>query len=225
MNRSVLTLSFGAMLLAGSSGAFAGVLVVRAAGPSAKSYPPGKMLPDSAKVALQNGDTLMLLNANSARTLRGPGTFPVGASGGEALAMAANRRMRFGAMRSGEIPQNPSPWNLDVTQSGKMCIADPAKLVLWRPESDEAVKLTISGPGGKQVVDWAAGKSTAAWPAALKVVNGAEYQLQQEGSSDTSNVTFVSVKDAPSQLQSAAQVLIDNGCNNQLDTLVAKVSD
>lgn len=205
-----------------SSAAVASVLVVKAAGPSAKSYPPGKMLPDSAKVALQSGDTLMILKATSAETLRGPGTFPVGSSGGAALALAADRRGRFAAMRSGEIPQNPSPWNLDVTQSGKMCIANPAKLLLWRPQSDEAVKLAISSGGNKQVIDWPAGKSTVAWPARLAVSDAAQYELQLEGSPDISKVSFVTVKSAPTQLQPAAQVLIENGCDNQLDTLLAK---
>lgn len=222
MRRSLVKLAIGGVLAAMATSALAGVLIVRAAGPSAKNYPPGKMLPDSAKVSLQNGDTLMLLAASSAETLHGPGTFPVGTSGGQALALAADRRSRFSAMRSGDIPQNPSPWNLDVTQSGKMCVADPTKLMLWRPQSDEPAKLTISGGGQKQVVDWPLGKATVAWPAALKVASGSDYDLELQGSSDRSNVSFVAVTVAPTQLQPAAQVLIENGCNNQLDTLLAK---
>jgi hypothetical protein len=211
-----------ALLLATSSMSLAGVLVVRAAGPSAKSYPPGKVLPDTAKVNLQSGDSLMLLNATRAQTLKGPGTFAVASAD---LAGAAGRRARFDALRSGEIPQNPSPWNLDITQSGKMCIADPAKLMLWRPEADDAAKLTISGGSQSGTVDFAAGKATASWPTGVKLADGTEYRLQQEGAPDSSTMTFVTVKAAPSQLQSAAQVLIENGCDNQLDTLLAKVSD
>jgi hypothetical protein len=220
-----LQLSLGLVLAVTAVASTANVLVVRAAGPSAKNYPPGKMLPDSAKVALQSGDSLTLLRATNAQTLRGPGTFAVGSSGGETLALAAGRRSRFAALRSGEIPQNPSPWNLDITQSGKMCIADPAKLMLWRPEADDPAKLTISGGGQSGTVDFAAGKATAAWPAAVKLADGTEYRLQQDGAPDSSTMTFVTVKAAPSQLQSAAQVLIENGCDNQLDTLLAKISD
>ena len=38
-------------------------VVVRSAGPSAKSYPPGKALPDNAKIALQPGDSVTVVGA------------------------------------------------------------------------------------------------------------------------------------------------------------------
>lgn len=205
--------------LAISSASMATVLVVRAAGPSAKVYPPGKALPETAKIQLQPGDSVMLLNTNGAKTLRGPGTFSV-ATSGENLAAAANRRARFSAMRSGEVPLNPSPWNLDVTQSGKLCVADAAKLTLWRPTKDDTIKLTIRGGGGEQTLDWPAGKDTIAWPASLPVTSGAEYQLSQADSGDMARVTFVTLANPPADRVGTAQSLIANGCNNQLDVLV-----
>ncbi|HET7316339.1 MAG TPA: hypothetical protein VFI88_02810 [Sphingomicrobium sp.] len=213
-------LRFGAaaLALAVSSPTFATVLVVRASGPSAKVYPPGKALPESAKIQLKAGDRLMLLNTNGARTLRGPGTFAVAAS--ENLAAAANRRSRFSAMRSGEIPLNPSPWNLDITQSGKLCFANPAKLTLWRPQKDGAIKLTIKGSGAEQTIAWPSGKDVVAWPASLPITTGAEYQISQPDSGDTARVTFVALSNPPGDTMSAAQSLIANGCNNQLDVLV-----
>lgn len=216
----LLKVGTAALALAVSSASLATVLVVRAAGPSAKVYPPGKALPESAKVQLQPGDSLMLLNTNGARTLRGPGTFAVAASGGEALTAAANRRARFSAMRSGEIPLNPSPWNLDITQSGKICVADASKLTLWRPQKDDAIKLTIKGGGAEQTIDWPAGKDTIAWPSALPVTSGAEYQLAQPDGGDMARVTFVTLANPPGDTVGTAQSLIANGCNNQLDVLV-----
>ena len=215
----VFTLAATTVALLASSASLATVLVVRAAGPSAKVYPPGKALPESAKIQLQPGDSVMLLNTNGARTLRGPGTFAVAASG-EGLAEAANRRARFSAMRSSEVPLNPSPWNLDITQSGKLCVANPAKLTLWRPQKDDAIKLTIRGGGGEQTVDWPAGKDTIGWPASLPITSGAEYQLSQPDSGDTARVTFVTIANPPADTVSTAQSLIANGCNNQLDVLV-----
>ena len=215
----VFTLAATTVALLASSASLATVLVVRAAGPSAKVYPPGKALPESAKIQLQPGDSVMLLNTNGARTLRGPGTFAVAASG-EGLAEAANRRARFSAMRSSEVPLNPSPWNLDITQSGKLCVANPAKLTLWRPQKDDAIKLTIRGGGGEQTVDWPAGKDTMGWPASLPITSGAEYQLSQPDSGDTARVTFVTIANPPADTVSTAQSLIANGCNNQLDVLV-----
>lgn len=200
-----------------SSASMPTVLVVRAAGPSSKVYPPGKALPESAKIQLQPGDTVMLLNTNGARTLRGPGTFEV--AGGD-LGTASNRRARFSAMRSSDIPLNPSPWNLDITQSGKVCVVDAAKLMLWRPQKSDSIKLTIRGGGGEQTLDWAAGAETIEWPSSLPVTSGAEYQLSQPNSGDTARVTFVTLASQPGDKVRAAQSLIANECDNQLDVLV-----
>ena len=195
-------------------------VVVRSAGPSAKSYPPGKALPDNAKIALQPGDSVTVVGPGSARNLRGPGTFPVASSSAEGLAAAANRRSRFGAMRAGELALNPSPWNVDVTQSGTTCATSGA-VKLWRPESEGATKLTItSASGGAVTVDWPAGKSTTDWPASLKVAEGAEYKLALAGGSSRESVKFVMLPAAPKDPIDAAQVLVDHGCQNQLDVLV-----
>lgn len=213
----LLKIGTAALALAVSSASVATVLVVRAAGPSAKVYPPGKALPDAAKIQLQPGDSVMLLHPTGSRTLRGPGTFAVAGTGGSTT---TNRRARFSAMRSGDVPLNPSPWNLDVTQSGKLCVADASKLTLWRPQKDDAIKLTIRGGGSEQTLDWEAGKDTISWPATLPVTSGAEYQLSQQDSGDTARVTFVTLANPPKDSISTAQSLIANGCENQLDVLV-----
>jgi hypothetical protein len=224
--RAVKLLKIGAAVaaLTVSSASLATVLVVRAQGPSAKVYPPGKALPETAKIQLQPGDSVMLLNTSGAKTLRGPGTFAV-ASSGENLAAAANRRARFSAMRGSETPLNPSPWNLDITQSGKLCVANPAKLTLWRPMKDDEMKLTIRGGGGEQTVEWPAGQDTVAWPAALPVTSGSEYELTQPDGGDMARVTFVTLSSPPKDTITTAQSLIANGCDNQLDTLVDGAPD
>lgn len=216
-----LRLSAAALVAAGiaaSSPALAGQLVVRSSGPSAKAYPPGRQLPDSAKIQLRPGDTVTILGPGSTRTLRGPGSFS--ANGGD-VALASNRRARFSALRSGDLNLNPSPWNVDVSQSGKFCVADPAKLTLWRPASTDPVTLSITGESGKSTsVDWAAGHATLAWPAQLPVQDGAEYQLQIEGSGETSRLTLATMAGIPDDPIDAAQALIDRGCETQLNTLV-----
>lgn len=208
-----------ALALAATSASAATVLVVQSAGPSSKVYPPGKALPDSAKIQLKPGDRVMLLNTSGSRTLRGPGTFAVTSSGG-GLAAAGNRRARLSALRSSDVPLNPSPWNLDITQSGKLCVANPSELTLWRPQKDDAITLTIKGSGAEETIDWPAGKETVSWPSALPVTSGAEYQLSQPNSGDTARVTFVTLANPPGDTVGAAQSLIANGCENQLDVLV-----
>jgi hypothetical protein len=206
----------------GSTAAIANVVVVRSLGPSAKAYPPGKTLPESAKINLQGGDVVTVLGPSSAQTLRGPGLFPAGQM---ALASAASQRGRFGALRAAEIAKNPSIWDIDVTQSGKICVANAGKLQLWRPDTDDSVKVTIRAADGKaEDAIWAAGNASAAWPSALPVKTGAEYQIEWPDSGDKSSVTFVTVPSSPPDLVGAAQMLIQNGCQNQLNLLVESAS-
>lgn len=196
------------------------VVVVRSVGPSARAYPPGTAMLDSSSIKLGNGDAVTLLGPNASRTLRGPGTFTASTVDRSSLAMAAGRRSRFGAMRAGDIAINPSLWNVDVTQSGKMCVAEPAKLKLWRPDSESAAKLTIRGGARQQALEFAAGQASVPWPAGLPVANGGEYQLEWADGGDRNTLSFVMVNAPPSDQVVAAQLLIDKGCQNQLDLLV-----
>ena len=202
-----------------STAALANVVVVKSLGPSAKAYPPGKTLPPSAKITLQGGDVVTVLGPNAAQTLRGPGNFDAGQV---SLASAASQRGRFGALRAAEVAHNPSIWDIDVSQSGKVCVTDAGKLQVWRPDSDSAATVQIhSADGQTQKLTWAAGKALAAWPSALPVKSGAQYQIDWGDSGDKSSLDVVTVGSVPSDLVGTAKVLIENGCQNQLDLLVA----
>jgi hypothetical protein len=204
-----------------STAALANVVVVKSLGPSAKAYPPGKTLPPNAKITLQGGDVVTVLGPSAAQTLRGPGNFDAGQV---SLASAAGQRGRFGALRAGEIAHNPSVWDIDVTQSGKICVKNEKTLQLWRPESDEASSVQIrSADGQSQKLSWAKGKSLAPWPAALPIKTGTQYQIESE-SGDKSSLDVVTVGTVPSDLPGTAQVFIQNGCQNQLDLLVSSAS-
>ena len=204
-----------------STAAVASVVIVKSLGPSAKAYPPGKTLPDSASISLKGGDVLTLIGPSSAQTIRGPGSFNAKSA---TLASAAGKRGRFGALRTGQVARNPSIWDLDVSQSGKMCVSDRTKLKLWRPDTQSAVKMNIRSADGKtQALTWAAGKD-AMWPSTLPISNSAQYQIEWAGSGDKSSITFVTVPKPPTDLVGAAQVLIENGCENQLDLLVESAS-
>ena len=211
----------GGMVIAPAAAAIAAkVVVVRSVGPSAKAYPPGKALTDTSSIKLNSGDAVTLLGPNASRTLRGPGTFTASTVDRSSLANAAGRRSRFGAMRSGEITTQPSLWDVDVTQSGKVCIAEPAKLKLWRPNADSSASLGISGGAAPQVIAFPKGHATVPWPAQLPVADGGEYQLEWASGGDRSTVSFVVVNAPPADLVDAAQLLIDKGCQNQLELLV-----
>jgi hypothetical protein len=218
-------LAGAAALVAVPSIASAAIVIVRSAGAAAKAYPPGKALPDNASIRLGDGDMVTVLTPNSAKVLRGPGVFAVDSADRQSLAMAAGRRARFSALRTGDVARNPDLWDVDVSQSGKMCVSDSKKLNLWRPSKDEAASISIrSGDGQVQSLNWAAGKDTVPWPKALPVKSGAKYSIEWPGSSEAATIDFVTVSKPPSDLVGAAKVLIANGCQNQLDLLVDNAS-
>lgn len=210
----------GAFVL--SSAAVANVVVVRSLGPSSKAYPPGKTLPESAKITLQGGDVVTVLGPNSARTLRGPGNFNTSKV---SLADAAGKRGRFGALRAGEVARNPSVWDIDATQSGKVCVTSEGKVQLWRPDSHSDATINLRAPSGQsESLTWRAGNAAVDWPASLPVVNGGDYQIEWMDTGEASEVTLIQVPGSAEDLVGAAQILIANGCSNQLDVLVDSAS-
>ena len=75
------------------------------------------------------------------------------------------------------------------------------------------------------MLSWASGKAIAR----LAERAPGDYSARSIRSSgresgDKSNVTFVTVPNAPADLVGAAQLLIENGCQNQLDLLVESAS-
>ena len=211
-----------ATLALGSTAALANVVVVKSIGPSAKSYPPGKTLPESAKILLKSGDVVTIIGPGSVKTLRGPGSFDAKQV---QLASAAGQRGRFGALRASEVAHNPSVWDVDVSQGGKVCVAKGGKLALWRPDSEAEATVNIRAADGKtEVLSWAAGKALADWPAALPITN-ATYQVEWADTGEKSSLDVVTIpQPPPTDVVGAAQVLIENGCQRQLDLLVESAS-
>lgn len=207
----------------GSTAGVANVVVVKSLGPSAKAYPPGKTLPEDAKITLQGGDVVTVIGPSSAQTLRGPGNFDAKQV---ALASAAGQRGRFGALRAAEIAHNPSIWDVDASQSGKVCINTGSALKLWRPDKEAPITVKIHDADGKsQDLSWAAGVALASWPAALPIKNGAEYQVEWPDGGDSSKLEMIPiVPPPPEDIVGAAQVLIEHGCQKQLDLLVQSAS-
>lgn len=200
--------------LAVASPALADYVVVKAAGPSARTYPVGRQLPDNSKIELKGGDALLLLGPSSTRQLRGPGSFTVG----NGQAMAANSRGRFGAQRAMFL--RPSPWELDVTKGGAVCVAEPADFALWRIDASEAVTVRIerdSQPAA--VVAWPVNEAKLAWPDDLPIQDGGQYKVQVADSEPVA-IQFHKLPASPVDQVEMAQALIARNCNAQLDTVV-----
>jgi hypothetical protein len=218
-----------ALLLAGASAAMADILVVRSSGPSAKSYPPGRRLPESARLVLKGGDQLIVLDGRGTRVIRGPGAFTAGAPAVGRVASAApavDRRARIGAVRgleTGEL-RPPSIWHVDVSRSSNVCVADPSKVTLWRADPGKAATLTIAGRGGRsRQLGWPPGSSTIAWPSDLPVAEGAEYRLSGTGAAEPATIRFRTMGSRLSGLEDMAQTLIRYQCDAQLDLFIDTV--
>ncbi|MDX3910484.1 MAG: hypothetical protein QHC67_11765 [Sphingobium sp.] len=221
--------------------AVAETIVVRASGPSAKGYPPGKKLADSGTVSLKAGDVVTLLDGRGTRTLRGPGTFGLTAaasSGTDSRNTLASlletkrvRRARTGAVRGGisegaPAPRSPNLWYVDISQPSTACVPDPANVQLWRPDIGSAVTLTITpAKGGPSApVSFAAGDAVAGWPATLPVTEGAQYRLSWSGLGKPIDIGFALMSGAAGGLETMASTLIAKKCEAQLALLTETVA-
>ena len=220
MMRSKLMLWGAAAAIALSSTAtVASVVVVKSLGPSSKAYPPGKTLPESAKITLQGGDIVTVLGPASAQTLARPGQFRrqagdarVGRRQARPLRSASRRRSRA---QSEHLGRRRHPERQDLRRRA-------ATMQLWRPDSD--TRSDGADPRGrrrKPGADLGRGQG-ARPPGRPRCRSPAAPNIRSNGRTRArrASLDFVTVKSPPADLVGAAQVLIENGCQNQLDLLV-----
>ena len=210
-----------AMIALGSTAAMGSVVVVKSLGPSSKAYPPGKTLArrrqDQPAGRRRRHFARPGQRADPARTRQ----FSHRPGGGE-LGRRVARPLR--SARAAEVAKNPSIWDIDVTQSGKMCVTSTSKVQLWRPEADSAVTIKIrSADGQSRGLDWAAGAAHSVGPRSADQIRRA-ISARMAGNRGQEQLTFIAVPNAPPDLVGAAQVLIQNGCQHQLDLLVDSAS-
>ena len=233
--KNILKLSIASAIAFSAVAASAGTLVIRSTGPSAKSYPAGKAIPDTATIALKPGDVVTVLAAGSTRVFKGPGSFKpnatatanTGSSLGKLMSNAGASHQRTGATRSAnstptKAPSSPNLWYVDVSRSGNMCLADATKASLWRPSSTDAQTLTLTSlADGKSVpVDFRAGMAVRTWPIAMPIADGGQYKF--EGGSLKAPVTLkvAVVANSESAPESTVVALLSMGCSAQVDLIV-----
>ena len=222
----LVRIALAALLATGAAAAAANVLVVRAIGPSASTYPPGRSLQDNARIQLVAGDTLVVLGASGTRTFRGPGRFsPSGpAQPGPPLALDANTRARIAAVRGSPfVPsaRTATIWQVDPRQSGNVCLVPANGIELWRANSTRTEALTITGPDGRVQLLWPAGQAIIDWPSGVSVRDDTEYQVRASRSPVAGRIRVRTIDTPPDNVVSVAEALISNGCDKQLELLVA----
>ncbi|QKG72150.1 hypothetical protein [Erythrobacter mangrovi] len=221
-----------------ATAAQAGV-VVKSSGPSAAQYPVGKKLDDAESVILKDGDSLTVLTNGGTRVLRGPGTQRIGARGVSkrtTFAMLTRQqsgaRVRTGAVRggatSGTAPANPSLWNVDVSQAGKVCLANSDSISFWRSDFAGAKTWVL----GSEVSDFHVhvkfgdGDSTTALSAEeLPLAENRKYRLSSPAGGPAQDIEFVLLDSAPDNPEDLAMALMQNGCDNQVELLSERMAD
>ncbi len=228
-----MKLAATALALGAAGAAAAGTIVVRAVGPSARDFPPGKAVAGT-RVSLRAGDSLVLLDGKGTRTLSGPGTFVLGAATsisappsalGALLRNTGTRQVRTGAVRgagSGEA-KSPNLWYVDATRSGAVCLGSTAGATIWRPDMTQPTTLTLkrASDGRTVPLSFAAGQSVRPWPVAdMPIAAGSEYWLSGPGWARPTSVRVETIAADNAQLDGLGAALIAKGCTGQLDLLV-----
>lgn len=218
-----------------SAAAQAQAVVIRSTGPSAAAYPMGRKLPAGAAVTLKAGDQITVIDQAGSRVLSGPGSFKLDnavnrGTGGANTALAAlvargAARTRTGAVRGDtEVPTEAvrpdNAWYVDVSRGGTVCIADPAQVVLWRPNRAETGNGTLYGADNTPAeVTFRAGSAIKLWPVAtMPVVDGQTYRFTSPVG-QTVKITTRLLTDVPEDPVAVAALLAEKGCAEQLEVL------
>lgn len=241
VNRLVagFALALGAIALAPA--ALAQAIVVRSTGPSATKYPKGMKLAAGAKVMLDAGDMVTVLDKAGSRVLRGKGSF---AMDGRVLrdrgivpllsrALKSPPAVRAGAVRggaSGGSAQSPLPsslWIADIDKSGKVCVPQGSDLYLWRATNDTR-RFTWLGEadgGGTVRLAWPPRTSAISWPVAtLPLIAGRSYRSNDDGVADKwvdLELIQLAPEAIPQDADALAALLFERGCTVQFDMLAA----
>ena len=226
--------------------AFAGTaaaqsMVVRSTGPSAGKYPTGTKLKSTDRLSLVSGDKIVLMQAGKTRTLSGPGTFgatgtiqasqSMGATVTRMLSTGPTMRSRGGFSRGAEEAppvdiRAPNLWLVDFREGGTFCVADPARLTLWRPNMDTDQLLKIEQDGKEETVAIVAGANFRKWPTeAMPVQYDVDYRLSGAGLAKPVTIRFTPMGALPDSAESSVDMLMAKGCAPQLDRLVSAMSD
>lgn len=234
-----LTAAAALVAMAVTGVAAAQSMVVRSTGPSAAKYPAGTKLKSTDRVTLVAGDKVVLIQGGKTKTLTGAGTFTAGATvvasqsmGQTVTRMMAKRPMatRGGATRGDDQVASegraPNLWYLDYRNGGTFCVADPATLMLWRPDMAGTTAVTITAGSKTETVGIMELSQFAKWPTeTIPVEYGVDYRLSGGGLANPVTVRFAAVPAMPETPEAASEMLLGKGCTPQLDRLVDAMAE
>lgn len=230
----------GAALLGLASGAIAlaePAIIVKS---TVKDYKVGSKIDDQDTITLATGDKVSVLTTKGSRTMKGPGTFVVGANPKSNRSRFTNLKRRGastrtdpGAVRSALTadssgrPLSPKVFYVDVTRSGRMCLSSVQDVSLWRPYDDQSANYLVNGPDLEAPVSVFFGERKSVAPPqeqTLALSGGATYTIvggqAGEGPAVTiASVTIVDLGQDYARADQLADALFENGCMAQFEIL------
>ncbi|NQX94541.1 MAG: hypothetical protein HRT64_06425 [Erythrobacter sp.] len=241
LNKSALTsVALAGMALTGLVGASAAraepAIVVKS---TMSEYPVGSKIDDEATITLGSGDTLSVFTRRGSRSMRGPGTFVVGANPKSNRSRFTNLKRRRASTRSeagavrGSAPvgservARPNLFSVDVERSGRVCLSGTQDVVLWRGSTGQAATYLVNGPGLTAPVAVGFDSQTETAPPEeqpLALTGGVTYTIigGQAGESPTlttASVTIIDLGQDYARADQLAQAFVDNGCMAQFEIM------
>ena len=208
-------------------------------------YKVGTKVKEADKITLEAGDVVTVLTRRGTRTMRGPGTFVVGANPKSNRARFADLTRQRAALRTvtGGVrsagpdeetgrPVNPNLYYIDVERSGNVCLRDRSELLLWRPYNATSATYTLSetsDEAGAQIlsltIPFAERKSfTTVDGERFRVEDGASYTISN---AQAASVTAITVIDLGADIKTAdalAEALYQKGCMAQFELLTDRLA-
>jgi len=227
-NRFVLAALAAAGMLAASSAHAAQMVVAEARGIGLKV---GAMLDTSKPLVLKEGQHVTLISATGA-TLKLDGPYngaPDSDKGGTGIgqklaALTTQNNVRLGEVgttRTGEAKDKlPSPWLLNVSHPGAVCLRDGTGPVLWRSTAAAAMATTVmpADRSWKLQLDWPAGADSLTVSSDIAIHGGATYFVNLGGSEQA-----ITVKAVPAVLETDAMRaawMAESGCAEQAEAVL-----
>ena len=204
-----------------------------------REYPVGSKIDDETTITLATGDRISVLTRRGSRSMKGPGTFVVGANPKSNRNRFTNLKRRgassrsdAGATRNARVakagrPSRPKVFYVDLEMSGRVCLTDTSNVALWRPKADKPASYVVNGVdlAAPVAVSFAADQTLAPPEGApLALSGGATYTISggSSGPGPAMTVASVTVIDLGRDYQRAdqlAQAFFDNGCMAQFEIM------
>jgi hypothetical protein len=215
-----------ALLVPASAGA-GQMIVAEARGIALK---PGQMLDTSRPLTLVAGQHVTLISSSGA-TLKLDGPYngaPDTDNGGTGLSdrlasLTSNstRTNQVGTTRTGEAKDKlPSPWLLNVSHAGAVCLREGTNAVLWRNDAKGSLATVVmpADRSWKLALDWPAGSDSLAVSQDVSIHGGATYFVNLGGAEQAISVNVV-----PAILETDAMRaawMADRGCTEQAEAVL-----